>query len=186
LQAAMIAEHERAARIEIKLAVAKTRASDDQALIAHQILQIAKLTRVLYGRRSEHTLDLLDQMALAFEELESFVYEGRDRGRAGRRQDPQRKACCIRHRRRPGRSRYSRLDAPAGAMADVTADARRKAKGSTTSVISPLALEAVRPSTPCSTSSAQSTARAPSSAVPFGRSYAGDRRGHEIGAIVAA
>jgi hypothetical protein len=29
-------------------------------------------------------------------------------------------------------------------MADVTADARRKAKGSTTSVISPLALEAVR------------------------------------------
>ena len=45
LQAALIAERARAARVEAELAVAKARASDDQALIAHQRLQIEKLTR---------------------------------------------------------------------------------------------------------------------------------------------
>ena len=69
LQAALIAERERAARVEAELAVAKAKASDDQALIAHQRLQIAKLTRELYGQRSERSVQLLDQMALAFEEL---------------------------------------------------------------------------------------------------------------------
>jgi transposase len=41
--------------------VAKAKASDDQAVIAHQELQIAELTRRLYGQRSERTLRLLDQ-----------------------------------------------------------------------------------------------------------------------------
>ena len=36
LQAALIVERERAARVEAELAVAKAKASDDQALIAHQ------------------------------------------------------------------------------------------------------------------------------------------------------
>jgi transposase len=75
LQAALIAERERAARVEAELAVAKAKASDDQALIAHQRLQIAKLTRQLYGQRSERTVQLLDQMELAFEELESSATE---------------------------------------------------------------------------------------------------------------
>ena len=75
LQAALIAERARAARIEAELAVAKAKASDDQALIAHQRLQIAKLTRQLYGQRSERTVRLLDQMELAFEELESSATE---------------------------------------------------------------------------------------------------------------
>ena len=75
LQAALIAERERAARVEAELAVAKAKASDDQALIAHQRLQIAKLTRELYGQRSERSVQLLDQMALAFEELESSATE---------------------------------------------------------------------------------------------------------------
>ena len=75
LQAALIAERERAARVEAELAVAKAKTSDDQALIAHQRLQIAKLTRELYGQRSERTVQLLDQMALAFEELESSATE---------------------------------------------------------------------------------------------------------------
>ena len=44
-------------------------------LIAHQRLQIAKLTRELYGQRSERGTQLLDQMALAFEELESSATE---------------------------------------------------------------------------------------------------------------
>jgi len=45
LQAALIAQRERAAGVEAELAVAKAKASEDQALIAHQRLQIAKLTR---------------------------------------------------------------------------------------------------------------------------------------------
>jgi hypothetical protein len=75
LQAALIVERERAAQVEAELAVAKAKTSDDQALIAHQRLQIAKLTRQLYGQRSERTAQLLDQMELAFEELESSASE---------------------------------------------------------------------------------------------------------------
>jgi hypothetical protein len=61
LQAALIAERARAVRVEAELAVAKARASDDQALIAHQRLQIEKLTRQIYGQRSERTVRLLDR-----------------------------------------------------------------------------------------------------------------------------
>ena len=80
LKAALIAERAkrideaaRAARVEAELAVAK--ASDDAAVIAHQRLHIEKLTRQLYGHRSERTVLLLDQMELAFEELESSASE---------------------------------------------------------------------------------------------------------------
>jgi hypothetical protein len=67
----------RAARVEAEPAVAKAKASDDEALIAHQRLQISKLTRQLYGQRSERrSIRLLDQMELAFAELESSVSEG--------------------------------------------------------------------------------------------------------------
>jgi hypothetical protein len=75
LQAALITERERAARIEAELAIAKAKASEDEALIAHQRLQIAKLTRQLYGPRSERSVRLLDQMELAFEELASSATE---------------------------------------------------------------------------------------------------------------
>ena len=75
LQAALLAEREkrleeaaRAARVEAELAVAKAKASEDEALIA-------KLTRQLYGQRSERSIRLLDQMELAFEELESSASE---------------------------------------------------------------------------------------------------------------
>ena len=51
-RAKRIEEAARAARVEAELAVAKAKASDDQAVIAHQQLQIAKLTRQLYGQRS--------------------------------------------------------------------------------------------------------------------------------------
>ena len=60
-RAKRIEEAARAARVEAELAVAKAKASDDQAVIAHQQLQIAELTRQLYGQRSERTLRLLDQ-----------------------------------------------------------------------------------------------------------------------------
>jgi len=82
LQAALVAERAkrieeaaRAARIEAELAVAKAKASDDQALIAYQRMQIAKLTRQLYGQRSERSVRLLEQIELAFEELESSASE---------------------------------------------------------------------------------------------------------------
>jgi len=82
LKAALIAERgkrtdeaARAARVEAELAVAKARASDDAAVIAHQRLQIEKLTRQLYGQRSERTARLLEQMELTFEELESSASE---------------------------------------------------------------------------------------------------------------
>jgi len=74
-RAKRIEEAARAARIEAELAVAKAKASDDQALIAYQRMQIAKLTRQLYGQRSERSVRLLEQIELAFEELESSASE---------------------------------------------------------------------------------------------------------------
>ena len=70
-----IAEAARAAHAEAELAVAKAKAADDQALIAHQQLRIEKLTRQLYGPRSERASRLLDQIELQFEELESSATE---------------------------------------------------------------------------------------------------------------
>src|SRR3954454_19112349 len=75
LKAALVAERARAAWVAAELAVAKAKASDDQAVIAHQQLQIAKLTRQLYGQRSERTVRLLRQLELALEELESSATE---------------------------------------------------------------------------------------------------------------
>src|SRR3977135_1630428 len=65
-----IAEATKAAQAEAELAVARAKASDDQALIAHQQLRIEKLTRQLYGPRSERTSRLRDRVELGFEEVE--------------------------------------------------------------------------------------------------------------------
>jgi transposase len=82
LRAALLAERDkrleaaaRTARLEAELAAAKAKASDDEALIAYQRLQIAKLTRQLYGQRSERSVRLIEQMELTFEELESSASE---------------------------------------------------------------------------------------------------------------
>ena len=75
LRAALIAERERMARVAAELAIAQAKVSEDEALIAHQRLQIEKLTRQLYGPRSERTARLIEQMELAFEELESSATE---------------------------------------------------------------------------------------------------------------
>ena len=58
-----------------ELAVAKAMASEDQALIAHQRLRIAKLERQIYGPQSERSARLMDQMELTFEELEASATE---------------------------------------------------------------------------------------------------------------
>jgi transposase len=56
-------------RVEAELAVARAKAADDLAVIAHQKVQIAKLYRALYGPHAERSKRLIDQMELAFEEL---------------------------------------------------------------------------------------------------------------------
>ena len=62
-------------RVEAELAVARAKAADDQAMIAHQKLQIEKLNRALYGSRAERTARLIDQMELRFEELAASATE---------------------------------------------------------------------------------------------------------------
>ena len=58
-----------------ELAVARAKASEDLAMIAHQKLRIAKLERQIYGPRSERSDRLVDQLALQFEELEASATE---------------------------------------------------------------------------------------------------------------
>ena len=58
-----------------ELAVARAKASEDLAMIAHQKLRIAKLERQLYGPRSERSAQLIDQLALQLEELEANATE---------------------------------------------------------------------------------------------------------------
>lgn len=62
-------------RAEAELAVARAKAAEDAALIAHQKLRIEKLSRELYGPRAERAARLIDQMELAFEELAAAATE---------------------------------------------------------------------------------------------------------------
>src|SRR6201993_2830941 len=82
LKAALVAERNerlveaaRAVEVTAELAVARAKASEDQALIAQQKLRIAKLERQIYGQRSERSSRLIDQLALTFEELEADATE---------------------------------------------------------------------------------------------------------------
>src|ERR1044071_4798416 len=75
LRAALIAERARAARVEAELAIAKAQASDDAAVIARQRLQIEKLSRQLYGHRSERAVGLIAQLEATCEDLESSPSE---------------------------------------------------------------------------------------------------------------
>ena len=58
-----------------ELAVARAKASADLAMIAHRKLRITKLERQLYGPRSERSSQLIDQLALQFEELDASATE---------------------------------------------------------------------------------------------------------------
>jgi transposase len=89
LKAALIAAQIHAADIENKftivcderdtvaseLATERARRSDDQALIAHLKLVIAKMKREKFGPRSEKSQRLLDQMELQLEDLEASATE---------------------------------------------------------------------------------------------------------------
>jgi len=75
LREALAAERAKGLEVSAELAVARAKGSQDDALIAHQKLQIAKLTRQIYGQRSERSSRLIDQLALTFEELEAGATE---------------------------------------------------------------------------------------------------------------
>ncbi len=75
LKAALIAARADLMRVQAEVAVARARASDDQALIAALKLQIEKLRRDRFGPRSERTARLLDQLELQLEELEASATE---------------------------------------------------------------------------------------------------------------
>jgi transposase len=75
LKAALLIEREKALEVAAELAVARAKASQDMALIAHQKLRIARLERQLYGQRSERSARLIGQLALAFEELQAGATE---------------------------------------------------------------------------------------------------------------
>ena len=55
--------------------MARAKASEDLALIAHQKLRIARLERQLYGPRAERSERLIDQLALQFEEFAAGASE---------------------------------------------------------------------------------------------------------------
>jgi transposase len=71
LTAALATERAERLSAEAKLAVAQAKNAADDALLAHQRLEIAKLKRQLYGVRSERSIRLLDQMELALEDAEA-------------------------------------------------------------------------------------------------------------------
>src|SRR5277367_2044052 len=68
LKAALIVERAKALEAAAELAIARAKASQDMALIAHQKLRIARLERQLYGQRSERSARLIEQSAFMFEE----------------------------------------------------------------------------------------------------------------------
>ena len=75
LKAVLLVERAKALEVAAELAVARAKASEDVALIAQQKLRIAKLERQVYGQRSERSARLVEQLALAFEELEAGATE---------------------------------------------------------------------------------------------------------------
>jgi hypothetical protein len=74
-KAALAAERARGLEVAAELAVAHAKASEDEALIAQQKLQIAKLKHQIYGQRAERSSRLIEQLALTFEELEANATE---------------------------------------------------------------------------------------------------------------
>src|ERR1700693_5279971 len=75
LKEALATERAKALEVAAELAVARAKASEDTALIAAQKLRIAKLERQIYGQRSERSARLIEQLSLAFEELEASATE---------------------------------------------------------------------------------------------------------------
>jgi transposase len=73
--AALQAEREARLRAEADAANARAKLSDNEALIAHLELRIAKLKRELYGQRSERAARLVEQLELELEDLVAAAIE---------------------------------------------------------------------------------------------------------------
>ena len=69
-----LAETERDAAVA-EAADAKAKASGVEALVAHLTLQIQKLRRELYGKRSERTARLIDPLEMQLEDAEAALSE---------------------------------------------------------------------------------------------------------------
>jgi len=74
-QAQLIERDEQLAAARSELAAAHARCSNDQALIAHMKLVIARMRRDKYGTKSERSARLLDQIELQLEDLEASATE---------------------------------------------------------------------------------------------------------------
>jgi len=96
------------ARAQTELAEARAQRSDDQALIAHLKLEIAKLNRQRYGPHAERTARLLDQMELQLEELEASATEDEIAAEAAAAQATMGKTTTVAAftRRRPARKPF--------------------------------------------------------------------------------
>jgi transposase len=82
LKRRLLAREEELVSVTAEAATLRAKAADDQVLIAHLKLQIEKLKRDRFGQRSERSArlghvrhDLLDQLELQLEELESSATE---------------------------------------------------------------------------------------------------------------
>ncbi|MGY3488093.1 hypothetical protein ACVW1C_005976 [Bradyrhizobium sp. USDA 4011] len=75
LRKALAVERAKDLEIAAELAIARAKASEDEALIAQQKLQIDKLKHQIYGQRSERPARLIEQLALALEELQADATE---------------------------------------------------------------------------------------------------------------
>ena len=75
LKVALAAARHHAEDVESALAAARAQRADDQALIAHLKLVIAKLERERFGPHSERTRRLLGQLELQLEDLEASATE---------------------------------------------------------------------------------------------------------------
>jgi transposase len=71
LRAALARAEAQRDAVAADLATARAKTADDLALIAHQKLTIAKLQRQLHGRKAERADQIVDQLALAFEEAQA-------------------------------------------------------------------------------------------------------------------
>jgi hypothetical protein len=86
LREALAVERAKGLEIAAELAVARAKASEEEALIAQQQLQIVKLKHQIYRQRSERSARLIEQLARS-RRAGSRRHRGRACGRTSRGED---------------------------------------------------------------------------------------------------
>ena len=82
LRAALAAAEARACAAEQELTQTRAVVSASEDMISHLRLQIAKLRREQYGRSSERHAQLIEQLEMQLEDLETDIAEGRAKAEA--------------------------------------------------------------------------------------------------------